>query len=474
MEAALPDTLVDAYLHRRLVLVTGPGVCGQPGAAALAARVLEKVKQRQGNWADRDFFPRMEALLGRGQARVVLRELQHRHGATYEQSVRDEIGEPGVPPPLAAAIPTLAPMLQRVLSTDLGRTLDVAFLGRWPEFTEPPTDTPRHYLFKLHGTRLLPETWVLSATDYDRVLHRSPARTRFLEGLLRLSTLLFLDFDMLDPELAHLRAALRVESGNAPPHHYAYFSDAACDPEQQQELERDGIEVLSPPDGGGEAGALGLVATLARAQAESPGAGSRRTEVKEIFAYMRGAAAPPWRGTLLVFTANGYGADGYLDLEQEMRSLRELVRHTPMSLEISPAASFPAVIRDLIETTPTIAHFSAHGSASGELELRDGEGVRKVTPEEMARLFEILPAAPRLITFCACNSDDLAAAAARHVAHAVGFLDRIPDRAALRFSHTLYELLLAGQTIALAFDAAALASGTRDIARLHTRQGASR
>jgi hypothetical protein len=474
VDRALPEPLVAAYLQRRLVLVLGPRVSGGPDPATLAQRVIAAMQARLGSLADPTFFTRMSQRLARGRASSVLGELRRVHAVVAEQEIKAALSGSPANAPLAGAVPALAPMLQLIVTADLDRTLDVAFGGRWPEFSRTTLEPARHYLFKLHGVRHDPSTWVLTKDDYDRVNHAAPERRRFLEGLLRRETLLFLDFDPNDLEFIDLRAALRTEMNSGLPQHFAYFTDESCDEEDQRALEDAGIRVLSPPGGGDQAGALALLGALARAQAESPGIGPEQVAVAQALAFVHGDALLSWRGVLLVFTANGKGAGRALDIEEELRGLRELLRGQALKLDISPAASFPAVIRDLFTAPPTILHFSAHGSPDGELLLREGDGTRAITPLEIARLLAIVPTVPRLVTFCACFSNDLARAAAEHASFAVGFVDVLPDQLALIFSRTLYERLIGGQDVATAFAAAALASGTTNNACLHTRHGASR
>jgi hypothetical protein len=141
--------------------------------------------------------------------------------------------------------------------------------------------------------------------------------------------------------------------------------------------------------------------------------------------------------------------------------------------------TFSTVLRELVDREPTFLHFSGHGDASGRLVLlgeRGGE--QHVDPQHLAALLGELRTSPTLVTFATCHSHQLARAAARHAAFAIGFEGPLDDESAPLFSATLYERIASRPTpdVPQAFRLArlaCLAAGhvSVELARLYERPG---
>ncbi len=149
-----------------------------------------------------------------------------------------------------------------------------------------------------------------------------------------------------------------------------------------------------------------------------------------------------------------------LDLDIEERTVREELRRTPMGrgfrLEPRPAHLVADLTNDLLETTPTILHFSGHGLVAG-IVMEDGDRQPViVNPEALALLFQVPVIAEnlRLVVLNACLSATQAKFLAKHVDAVIGTTDPISDPAAIAFSRQLYNGLGFGLSIADAYQTA--------------------
>ena len=480
MVLPVPPELIDRFLDRRLVIVAGPSFAAAAGMAARAAlpqAIIEDL--RRGHLFDEDRPPieRAEKAIGRGDVCDALTQLKASQPAAYRTGVRRHLDDTEREvPSLHSQVAALAPMLQAVISCNLDRLFDRAFHGHWPALVRatPGLGQRRHYLFKLHGELDHPETWVLTRNEYESASNAQPER-RYLDAMFRSSTLLLVGFEWDDRELQALLEVLYSGSHDLGPEHFAWLPASGIGPVERSHLAERGIRAVLFSDGQEAAALTAILTVLATAQARSSGAGPTRRVVQQILQAVAGsgAAAPrlPWEGELLMFSANGTTQESLLTIDEEFRATRDALRNTGLHVEISPAATFPAVIRDILDQAPIGVHFSGHGQGAGELILRDeADGIDYAEAPQIAAMFALVRTSPRLVTFCTCFSEDVAKATSVHVPYAIGFVDRLPDHRTHLFSRTLYERLTAGDPVEVAFGAAALASGLTS-ARLFQRPG---
>ncbi len=150
--------------------------------------------------------------------------------------------------------------------------------------------------------------------------------------------------------------------------------------------------------------------------------------------------------TILVLTANAVHASAHLELQEETRDVDAALQRARCRdryiLRLHPGATFRGAIAAFDDFDPDFVHVSCHGDRAGCLMLnKTGGGVHYVPPAHFAELLALQPTRPRLVTFAACHSVQLARAAAAHADHTIGFEGPIRDSTALLFSATLYERL---------------------------------
>jgi AAA-like domain len=151
------------------------------------------------------------------------------------------------------------------------------------------------------------------------------------------------------------------------------------------------------------------------------------------------------------------------------RRVRASDRRDALTLDYAAEMRPDEVAQVVLRHTPTILHFSGHGSADGELLLPDADGrAIAATPEAVAGLFAVL--APQVglrgVVLNACYSEALAVALARHVEWVIGASAALPDKMALTFAGAFYEALGYDLAVEQAFELArrqvALAMGVED------------
>lgn len=125
-------------------------------------------------------------------------------------------------------------------------------------------------------------------------------------------------------------------------------------------------------------------------------------------------------------------------------------------LEYEPAAIFRDLAGYLLRATPTVLHFSGHGSVDG-IALEDAGGqTRLVSTRALDRLFA-LPAIRRrlrLVVLNACYSAVQGQAIASHVDCVIGMGRKVPDTTASAFADGLYLGLGSGLDVKASFDLA--------------------
>lgn len=111
----------------------------------------------------------------------------------------------------------------------------------------------------------------------------------------------------------------------------------------------------------------------------------------------------------------------------------------------------------LMRYSPTIVHFSGHGSRSGEIILEDNIGQsHPVSAQTLSALFSVLRDEIRCVLLNACYSEIQAHAIAQAIDCVVGITNTIGDQASIRFSTAFYQALGYGRDLKTAFDLACL------------------
>ncbi len=159
---------------------------------------------------------------------------------------------------------------------------------------------------------------------------------------------------------------------------------------------------------------------------------------------------------ILFLAANPVDMDR-LQLDEEVRAIDQELRAANLrdqfELESHWAVRYDDLHELFIRYSPTVVHFSGHGTAEGELVLLDeaGEGV-PIDPEALANLFAIFHPNVRCTVLNACYTARQAEGIARHVACVVGTSAPISDDAAIDFAAGFYLGLASGFTVQKSFD----------------------
>jgi SIR2-like domain len=162
-----------------------------------------------------------------------------------------------------------------VVTTNYDRLLEHSFaigLRRSPEvirhdqaqiglrrLRRPTTGKEGPLIVKLHGDIAVPESIVLTRSDYSRLLFDNPLTHRLLAALTTTRTLLFLGYSLRDRDLnQHLEGYKQLLKDSAEPH-YALVSSNNASANQAKFREQFGVETIiyqSRGDGSGLLSAL--------------------------------------------------------------------------------------------------------------------------------------------------------------------------------------------------------------------------
>ena len=104
---------------------------------------------------------------------------------------------------------------------------------------------------------------MISASDYDRMIIRSPHARSFLHAALLNHTLLFVGHDLRNPDFQLVLRELSLMFENYVPQHYALIPNAG-DVAAEHLLRRLNVQPLSYNPAGGHAEAVEVLETLQR------------------------------------------------------------------------------------------------------------------------------------------------------------------------------------------------------------------
>ncbi|MFZ2899254.1 MAG: CHAT domain-containing protein [Saprospiraceae bacterium] len=117
------------------------------------------------------------------------------------------------------------------------------------------------------------------------------------------------------------------------------------------------------------------------------------------------------------------------------------------------AVQIPDLRRALLDESPTILHFSGHGSELGRIYLEDVSGNGQEVPAEaLGNLLKLFKDHLKCVVLNACYSEIQANEIVKHGIPVIGMSTAVPDKAGVEFSEAFYDALGAGRNIDFAFE----------------------
>jgi CHAT domain-containing protein len=155
----------------------------------------------------------------------------------------------------------------------------------------------------------------------------------------------------------------------------------------------------------------------------------------------------------ILFLAANPAAMAPLDLEEELHNLDlqlGAVRHRgQISLVAKHAVQPDDLLRHVRRESPTVVHFSGHGTEDGII-LRNDKGTYQTVSGDSLRQF-FTDRGVELVVLNTCVSEDQATMIAAAVPMVVGTTSALDDEAARRFTAAFYRTLGDGNTVKEAF-----------------------
>lgn len=166
----------------------------------------------------------------------------------------------------------------------------------------------------------------------------------------------------------------------------------------------------------------------------------------------------PEKITVLFLAANPVDQNP-LRLDEEVRSITEKIRLSKHrdSVELKSAWAIRPLdlLQALNEHSPTIVHFSGHGSETGDLVFQnDSGGTKLVSKKAMAQSIAACAEGIRLIFFNSCYSNLQAQVVVESIEAAIGMKSSIGDDAARVFAASFYSAIGFGKSLETAFNQA--------------------
>ncbi|MGP4714925.1 MULTISPECIES: CHAT domain-containing protein [unclassified Psychrobacter] len=161
----------------------------------------------------------------------------------------------------------------------------------------------------------------------------------------------------------------------------------------------------------------------------------------------------------VLFLASNPMDSQQLRLDEEARSIQETIRKTEnrdsVLFESHWALRTTDLLQALNEVSPTIVHFSGHGTDTDEIVFQDNSGNSKfVSKEAIAQVMMSSSDKIRLVFFNTCYSYNQAKLVTNHVEVAIGMNTSIGDEAAIIFSSQFYSSIGFGLSVQNAFNQA--------------------
>jgi SIR2-like domain/NB-ARC domain len=256
----IPDELVEQLRRHNVVLLVGAGLsagAGLPGWGALVRPLAERVGY-QGD----DLLKAAQFYENRAGRHALI---------SY---VREQLDTTRIEPTENHALLTRLPV-NIVFTTNFDDLLEQAYRrARRPVNLVvgaaglPYYDESKVNLFKLHGTFDRPDTFVITAQDYNTVYQSNALIVQQLSALLATKTFLFVGYSASDPDFNQIYDRLGVDLG--PHRRRSYLVTFGVDKLAAEDFERRGFQVIDLPGDGDRTARLGewlqaLVAAVAGA-----------------------------------------------------------------------------------------------------------------------------------------------------------------------------------------------------------------
>ncbi len=145
-----------------------------------------------------------------------------------------------------------------------------------------------------------------------------------------------------------------------------------------------------------------------------------------------------------------------LDLDKEAREIKEAISKSLNRDSIDFQTRWATRVQDLFqainETSPTIIHFSGHGTTNGELVFQDNaDKPKKVSNEAIAEMIAASSDDIRMLVFNNCFSSIQAETIVDKVEATIGMNTTIGDNSAIIFASQLYSAIGFGQSLDKAY-----------------------
>lgn len=160
------------------------------------------------------------------------------------------------------------------------------------------------------------------------------------------------------------------------------------------------------------------------------------------------------KATILFLGANA-SPESHLQLETEVsriqHNLRQSRERENLVLKQEWAVTMDSLLQALLDESPTVVHFSGHGTESGII-LNDERGPREMPAEALSDVFRLFSDTIQCVVLNSCYSEHQANAIRQHIPFVIGMRARIPDSAAIAFSTGFYKAIGAGRSVPFAFE----------------------
>ncbi|HEX2202824.1 MAG TPA: SIR2 family protein [Longimicrobium sp.] len=234
MPVQLPDALLRAVRARKCILFVGSGLssaAGYPTWGELVERLVDEAKRMpyarmeglEEIEEQKDFFTLAEF------ARATLSPTQ------FADVLKEALGRPVAPSQAHELIArtdfrgVVTTNYDRLLETTVTKTRSWApstFTSNMLEQLGVALFNAEFFVYKMHGDVASPASIVLSASDYDRMILRSPHARSFLQAALLNYTLLFVGYSLRDPDFHLVLRELSLIFENYVPRHFALLANA--------------------------------------------------------------------------------------------------------------------------------------------------------------------------------------------------------------------------------------------------------
>ncbi len=254
-----PPTLIRHMRDGRCVLFAGAGLSAAAGLPTWTQLLKEIIAEVRAEAPDSTGHEELDRLLAAGKQLEVADHCKEKLGATrYSRILSDRLRGDTVALPAvhraAASLPFAA-----VVTTNYDKLLERAFAEARGGLPKVPTHADigalgpllfdeAFFVLKAHGEIDRPETLVLTAADYRRIIHANPAFDSLFSALLMTKAILFLGYSLSDPDFRLLLDRQFTAFEGQVPERYAVM--AGVGPVERDLLFRGaGIRVLPYPEG---------------------------------------------------------------------------------------------------------------------------------------------------------------------------------------------------------------------------------